>query len=209
MLHNVSMDFGCRTCPGDVWHTSKNLWKQVLRDIVSCSANWRKELLQYTHSIHVWYIYLHCHEIQTHVGKYCIPYMDAIHPLFTNPSVRWCWTDVLAFVDHLLQFFLQACKNSNLPSTVDGWNPVSLYQVGCIKPLKWLDTLPMTWYGIALPSPVWLNGKNSIPEDRRGGELIFPVLDFCHKKQLKECQQNLFFSTYIKWKTSVTKAPFE
>ena len=93
-----------------------------------------------------------------------------------------CWTDVLAFVDHLLQFFLQACKNSNLPSTVDGWNPVSLYQVGCIKPLKWLDTLPMTWYGIALPSPVWLNGKNSIPEDRRGGELIFSSAGFLPQK---------------------------
>jgi len=92
MLHNVSMDFGCRTCPGDVWHTSKNLWKQVLRDIVSCSANWRKELLQYTHSVHVWYIYLHCHEIQTHVGKYTIHgcYTFSLHQSFCSVVLNGC-----------------------------------------------------------------------------------------------------------------------
>ena len=181
MLHNVSMDFGCRTCPGDVWHTSKNLWKQLLRDIVPCSANWRKELLQYTHSIHVWYIIpILPWNPNTWRYKYTIHgcYTFSLHQSFCSVVLKGCAcirrSSSAIFPPSVQK--LQKFPTSDLPSPVDGWTPVSLYHLGCIKPFKWLDTLPMTWYKIALPS-LFLTQWG-------GGDWLMPTF-------------HLFFSTYI------------
>ena len=91
--------FQCRTCPRDVWHTSKSLWKQTERHRHRCSAmlckmekgvatiHWvfPKNRVTPKSSILIGF------SIINHPFWGFSPYFwFNTHYLFTNPSVRWC-----------------------------------------------------------------------------------------------------------------------